>query len=107
MLYHGPNGTTEIKCDTAILNKVYQNVRKQLYCEVDQAKLGLDSVVEWNIDGVSVLAKDLELVMTRFKEQGLLFKVVECRKIDEYTYSYGPDKIKNFKQPAKSHPPIQ
>ncbi len=99
MVYRKGRKETKIECDTSVLKKVYENVRKQLYNEIAQAKDGLENVIEWNIDGVSVLKADLPTVMDRFKEQGLLFKIVECRKIDEWTYSYGHDgRVKNFKQ---------
>lgn len=101
MLYHDAKGKTiEIKCDTTVLNKVYENVRHQLYNEIAKVKEGCLNVVEWNIDGISVLSSELDLVCTKFKEQGLIFKVNECRKIDEYTYSSG-EKIKNFKHKIK------
>lgn len=101
MIYHGPEGETKINCDTAVLNKVYENIRHQLYNEIAKAKKGCKGVVEWNIDGASVLAKDVDLVCKRFKNAGLIYKITECRKIDEYTYSSG-NKIKNFKRKPKS-----
>jgi len=97
MIYNNQNVKTEIKCETDVLNKVYENVRKQLYNEIEIARNGCDSVVEWNIDGVSVLAKDLDIVSKRFSNAGLQYKITECRKIDEYTYSSGT-KVKNFKR---------
>jgi hypothetical protein len=98
MVYRKGKKETKIECDTSVLKKVYENVRKQLYCEIATVKDGLGTVIEWNIDGVSVLKADLPVVMERFASQKLLFKIVECRKIDEFTYSYGYDgRVKNFK----------
>lgn len=97
MVYHTPRTKVQITCDTSVLNKVYENVRHQLYIEVAKAKEGCTGIVEWNIDGVSVLAKDLDTVCKKIAASGLKYKVTECRKIDEYTYSSG-DKVKNFKR---------
>ncbi len=98
MIYHTPKGKIEIKCDTAILNKAYENVRKQLYNEVAKAKDGCEGVVEWNIDGVSVLSKDLDTVRDRVKAAGLEYKVTVCRKLSEYKYQYG-SREKTYKRP--------
>ncbi|MES2133861.1 MAG: hypothetical protein V4506_16030 [Bacteroidota bacterium] len=101
MVYHGPKGDIKMMCDTSALNKVYENIRHQLYNEIASAKKGCKNVVEWNIDGVSVLSSEVDQVCKRFKDAGLLYKITECRKIDEYTYSSG-NKIKNFKRKPKS-----
>ncbi len=96
MVYHHDMKKTEIQCDTSALKKVYKNVREQLYKEIYELKLGL-TTVEYNIDGFSVLAPELATAQERFKEKGILFKIVECQKIDEYTYLYGKEQVKNFK----------
>ena len=101
MNYYDKHGSCrKIECDTAVLKKVYSNVREKLYTESAELKKGLN-VVEYNIDGFSVLANELDIARQRFKDAGILFKVVECRKIDEFTYSYGSDQIKNFKLQKK------
>ncbi len=96
MIYHTPFGVKEIQCDTKVLNKAYQNVRNQLYIEISNAKQGCKSIVEWNIDGVSVLADELDMVRNRFKEAGLEYKITECRKLSDFEYKYG-SRTKNFK----------
>ncbi len=58
---------------------------------------GCKSVVEWNIDGVSVLADELDIVRNRFKEAGLEYKITMCQKTSEYEYRYG-SKVKTFKR---------
>ena len=101
MNYYDKHGRkTTIECDTSVLKKAFSNVREKLYVEIDELKAGLN-VIEYNIDGFSVLAGELDEARKRFAEKGILFKVVECRKIDDYTYSYGNDKVKNFKLQKK------
>jgi len=95
MTYHTPKGTVEMICDMSVLKKAYENVRRQLYVEIAQAKKKCKSVVDWNIDGVSVLKKDLNIIRESFKISGIEFKVTLCRKTSEYEYLHG-SKVKFF-----------
>jgi len=97
MIYHTPKGKVEVKCDTAVLNKAYENVRKQLYNEIAKAKDGCIDIVEWNIDGISVLPTELDKIKDRFTAAGLEYKITLCQKLSEYEYRYG-SKTKTFKR---------
>ncbi len=97
MIYHTPKGKNIIICDTSILKKALSNVRKQLYREIDNAKKGCKGVIDWNTDGVSVLPSTVDIITKRLKAAELIYKITFCKKIDDYTYSYGSI-IKNFKQ---------
>ncbi len=99
MVYHTPKGKITIECDMSILEKVYENIRNQLYNEIFKIRESCKSVVNWNIDAITVLSDEVDFVSKGFKDAGLIYKITECRKIDEYTYSYGnKGEIKNYKQ---------
>lgn len=85
-----------VSCDTRPLKRVYDNIRNHLYSCIQGSIFGIGDYVEYNIDGVSVLAKDLDLVRSRFKGLGLCYKITECRKLSDYEYRYGC-KLKLFK----------
>ena len=96
MFYLQKDNIYEIKCNTDFQKKIYSNIRNMLYLCINEALIGVDDWVEFNIDGVSVVAESLNLVKQRFKEQGLKYKITECRKINDIEYSYG-NKIKQYK----------
>lgn len=85
-----------ITCDMSFLKKVYDNIRYELYNCIGYGMSGLCNWVEYNIDGISVLSCDLELVKSRFKELGLFYKVTQCRKMSSTEYKYG-SKLRKFK----------
>lgn len=86
-----------VVCDTQPLRQVYDNIRNKLYETIQEGISGIDDHVEYNIDGVSVLAKDLDVVRSRFREMGLTYKTTECRKVSDFEYTYGC-KLRNFKK---------
>jgi hypothetical protein len=79
-----------IECDTNVLKKVYENIRNYLYLCIEKSMVGISNYIEYNIDGVSVLAKDVDIVKANMKAMGLKFKLTQCRKISatEYIYNY-------------------
>lgn len=86
------NGETEyvIECDTNVLKKVYENIRNYLYLCIQNSMVGISNYIEYNIDGVSVLAKDVDIVKHNLLQMGLKFKITQCRKLSdkEYIYNY-------------------
>lgn len=96
-VYYSPSGEKiEITCDTSVLNRVYSNVRKELYRTVHEALIGIENYIEYNIDGVTVLKEDVDQVKKYFKGRGLIFKTTVCRKLSENEYTYG-NKTRKFK----------
>lgn len=94
--YHNPDGSTyEIQCNTEVLKKVYSNVRKELYRTIQGALNGSKTYLEYNIDGVTVLPEDLEVIKQYFNSRGLTYKTTICTKINATQYQYGKE-IKNF-----------
>lgn len=85
-----------IDCDISIFQKVYDNIRNELYICVNKSLDGVCECLEWNIDGVMVTGKDLNVVRDNFNAMGLIFKVVECRKVGDRVYEYKGLK-RNFK----------
>jgi hypothetical protein len=96
MVYTTEEGKIEIACDTSVFKNVYDNIRNELYKTIQEALIGIENYVEYNIDGVTVMKDDVARVKKAFREEGLKFKVTECRKINDKEYLYG-NKIRRFK----------
>lgn len=89
VLVSTPNNEYEIQCDNSPLQRVYDNIRNELYSCVNVAKNSAKTWIEYNIDGVTVMSDDVNAVCREFKDMGLAFKITECRKISESEYVYG------------------
>lgn len=94
-IYYTPSGIVEIKGEIGVIKKVFDNVRYELYNKIKDARSGLETVIEWNIDAISVLGSELDIVKERFDKMGLVYKVTLCRKLNETEYQHG-SKIKNY-----------
>jgi hypothetical protein len=92
MTYNSNGLEYKIECDTNVLKKVYENIRNYLYLSIEKSMDGISNYIEYNIDGVSVLAKDVDIVKVNMLSMGLKFKLTQCRKISATEYIY------NFKQ---------
>lgn len=86
-----------MRCDTTVFRNVYMNVRHCLYGCISESIKGIDNYIEYNIDGVTVMNTDLDVVRRRLTAMGLTFKVTQCRKISDTEYEYG-SKIRKFKK---------
>jgi hypothetical protein len=87
MVYFKDNETIEIDCNTSVLRLVYDNIRNHLYECISRSINGISNWIEYNIDGVSVMNTDLDLIRERFKRMNLKYKVLECRKISDSQYT--------------------
>ena len=99
MIYYNGNDINEIHCDITALNKVYKNIRNQLYkCITDVVSL-CSNCIEYNIDGVSVLEEDINIVRYAFMSLGLKYKITKCTKLNqtEYIHNYTTKKFKHSK----------
>ena len=85
----------EISCDNRVLQRVYDNIRNELYNCVQGSIAGVSDWLEYNIDGVTVMNDSLDAVCQTFKQMGLAFKITECRKVSETEYTYGST-LRNF-----------
>ena len=85
-----------IECDNTAFEQAYNNIRNELYRSIDLAKKEAKGCLEFNIDGLSVMNTDVKPVMAKLKELGLIYKVSECRKINDSTYLKG-GKLRKFK----------
>ena len=92
MTYKSNGLEYKIQCDTNVLKKVYENIRNCLYLCIAKSMDGISNYIEYNIDGVSVLAKDVDIVTVNMLSMGLKFKLTQCRKVSSKEYIY------NFKQ---------
>jgi hypothetical protein len=97
MNYTNPDKYT-ITCDTTCLNRVYDNVRSELYnCIADVVALCDNNYIEFNIDGISVRSNMVDTVKAGFNSLGLDYKITRCSKLSEREYKYG-SKIRYFKK---------
>jgi hypothetical protein len=96
MTYKTKDGEFVIECDISVLYKAYSNIRNELYCCIKKALTGVKNWLEYNIDGVSVTAEDLNAVQNNLKQMNLAFKITQCRKVSETDYIYG-HKERKFK----------
>jgi hypothetical protein len=69
-----------------VLQRVYDNIRNKLYQSVQFAIGDIADYIEYNIDGITVTAKDLDAVKSRFIKLGLDYKVSEMQKISQTEY---------------------
>jgi hypothetical protein len=88
-MFRMPNAEYEIHCDNSVLQKVYDNIRNELYNCVQKSIFNVSDWLEYNIDGVTVMSDNLDAVCEEFKGMGLAFKITECRKVSETEYTYG------------------
>jgi hypothetical protein len=88
MEYFNEGESYKIKCDTDLFKNVYKNIRNNLYLCIQKSMEGISNYVEYNIDGVSVLAKDVDIVKANMLAMGLKFKLTKCRKLSEKEYLY-------------------
>jgi len=88
--------TYDINCEDEVLRGVYKNIRNELYNTITNVVSLCSSFVEYNIDGISVSAKDVDIVTDAFISLGLVYKITRCVKVNDESYNYGC-KIKNFK----------
>ena len=86
----------EIICDTSVFQKVYDNIRNELYYSIEQVRIKCENCIEYNIDGVMILNSDLKEVKKELKRLNLEYKITECVNLNEKEYVYG-SKIRRFK----------
>lgn len=86
-----------IHCDITCLQNVYNNIRYELYKCISNVLSLTKNHIEFNIDGITVLADEVENVKKGFAERDLKFKITRCTKINNYQYLHGST-IRNFKK---------
>jgi hypothetical protein len=100
MNYYFEDEIYTIECDSEFLKRIYSNVRYYLYYHINECINGLANYIEYNIDGVVVTNKEVNNVMNYFNANNLIYKLVECRKLNEYEYSYN-NFLRKFKPITK------
>jgi hypothetical protein len=76
-----------IDCDITLFKNIYDNIRNELYICISKAvKVCNERYVEYNIDGISVCAKDVDKVRLVLDKLKLTYKITECKKINNYEY---------------------
>tara|TARA_R110002153_G_scaffold21379_10_gene71388 strand:- start:1730 stop:2521 length:792 start_codon:yes stop_codon:yes gene_type:complete len=96
MLYHVDDSSYTIKCDITALRRIYENIRYYLYNIVAEVVEMCPDWIEYNIDGVTVKNSEVDKIQNYFNNEKLLFKIKECRKLNETEYVYG-NTIRKFK----------
>lgn len=77
-----------ISCDISVLQRVYDNIRNELYTCVRKCLTDTTEWLEYNIDGVSILSKEVGIVKKCLTDMNLEFKINECVKISDTEYLY-------------------
>ena len=91
--YYFNNDEFSINCDTAILKKVYINIRNFLYKIFNECAKTVDYIA-FNIDSIYIDQNNLKTAKNFFKLNNLDFKLVLCQKISTLDYTYGKEKRK-------------
>lgn len=89
-----PNGQV-INCDIRPLQRIYDNIRNELYRCIQKCVENTQMCLEYNIDGLSVMAQDVDTVKKCLNDMQLRFKIIECVKISPTEYSY-KGKVRKF-----------
>jgi hypothetical protein len=101
MKYYYSGQEFDIECDREFANKVYKNIRYALYNYiVDGVKL-TNNWLEYNIDGITVLEHEKDIIINYFKECNLEFKVNDCIKLNQNEYLY-KNRQRIFKHKTKT-----
>lgn len=95
MDYHDDREIKRIECNVDCLNQVYENIRNELYCCIQNAKEGIDDWIEYNIDAIVVQKKDLDLVCERLNQMNLVYKINDCIKLDSKEF-VSKNKVRKF-----------
>jgi hypothetical protein len=95
MQYHDGREIDLITCDIEVLNQIYTNIRNELYNCIQEVLKDINEWIEFNIDGVTIREKDLDIVCRKFNELNLIYKTNKCLKIDSNHYLL-KGKIRNF-----------
>jgi peptide methionine sulfoxide reductase MsrB len=95
MNYFDGREIARVTCDISALERIYGNIRNSLYNSIDELKQISSTWVEYNIDGISVSAKELQKICEALDKMNLIYKVNECIKIDKFEY-YQKGKIRKF-----------
>jgi hypothetical protein len=95
MNYFDGREISRVICDISALERIYENIRNSLYNSIDELKQISSTWVEYNIDGISISAKELQKICEALDKMNLLYKVNECIKVDKYEY-YQKGKIRKF-----------
>ena len=83
MKYYDGREIDVVTCNTDCLFQIYENIRYELYKCIAEAMSVTENWVEYNIDGITVVKKDLQKICKELDKMNLLYKVNECVKIDK------------------------
>lgn len=89
MRYYHSNVEWTVTCDNTLFRQVYDNIRNELYRCIQCSLEEVGTWLEYNIDGISVMATDVDVARLALKRLGLTFKITECRKTSDTEYLYG------------------
>lgn len=97
MIYKTSDYELKIVCDTGVLQQVYSNIRNELYNVIHKVIENCDTWLEYNIDGVLIMNDHVQVVKDVFTKNNLVFKITQCKKLNDKEYLYGskPRRFKN------------
>jgi hypothetical protein len=88
MEYFDGREINQVSCDISSLYQIYDNIRNELYKCIQEVKDLTPNWIEYNIDGIFVLEKDLTKICEKFNQMNLKYKINECVKVDESEYVF-------------------
>jgi|TARA_B110000977_G_C11070705_1_gene489445 hypothetical protein len=89
MIYYINDKEFQVNCDISVFKKVYENIRYYLYSTITGCINEKLCWLEYNIDGISITANELDYVKKYMNDNDLQYKITECRKVDNTKYLYG------------------
>lgn len=102
-VYHDENGNiTTIECDITPLKNIYNNVRYELYNCIAKVVSLCNDCIEYNIDGITVSGKDVDIIKEGFRKLNLNYSITMCIKINDNEYTKNGD-IRQFSRKLKSY----
>jgi predicted PolB exonuclease-like 3'-5' exonuclease len=86
----------KVDCNVDCMVKVYDNIRNGLYNSIDKARSTITNWIEYNIDAVCVMEKDVPLISYAFDEMKLSYKIKEYVKTDELEFMTDRGLLRKF-----------
>ena len=96
MQYFDGREIDKVHCNVDCMVKVYDNIRNGLYNAIDKARSNVTNWVEYNIDAVCVMERDVPLVSYAFDEMKLSYKIKEYVKTDELEFMTDRGLLRKF-----------
>lgn len=96
MVYFDGRQIDTITCNVDSMIKVYDNIRNSLYQLIYDSRMRITDWIEYNIDAITVMQKDVPIVANAFDEINFQYKLKKCVKTDEFEYMNDNGTLRKF-----------